>query len=42
MLTYSQFREGFEHRHLAWFGNACEILAFTRENVVNPTTGWWR
>jgi len=42
MLTYSQFREGFEHRDLAWFRNARELLALTRENIVNPTMGWWR
>jgi hypothetical protein len=37
--TFSQVREGFEHRSLAWFGNANEIWLLAWENVVNPTTG---
>ena len=37
--TFSQFSEGFEHRHVPWFGNASEIPALTRENVVIPRTG---
>src|ERR1039457_4943441 len=36
--TFSQVREGFEHRHLPRSENSAQTCRLTRENVLNLTT----